>query len=49
MKVLGSARPHPACLFANQRSTRMKVLVCDGFGVWLAARRLKQGSFRLGQ
>ncbi|NAT66892.1 IS66 family insertion sequence hypothetical protein, partial [Pseudomonas syringae pv. actinidifoliorum] len=34
-----------AYLFANPRATRMKVLVHDGFGVWLAARRLNQGKF----
>jgi transposase len=45
VKVFGSARPHHAYLFANQRSTRMKVLVYDGFGVWLAARRLNKGHF----
>ncbi|MFJ3372921.1 IS66 family insertion sequence element accessory protein TnpB [Pseudomonas sp. NPDC086251] len=41
--VLGAAKPHCAYLFANHRATRMKVLVHDGFGVWLAARRLNQG------
>lgn len=41
----GSARPHCAYLFANKRATRMKVLVHDGFGVWLCARRLNQGRF----
>jgi transposase len=30
---------------ANRRATRMKVLVHDGLGVWLAARRLHQGRF----
>lgn len=34
-----------AYLFANRRATRIKVLVRDGFGVWLAARRLNQGKF----
>jgi transposase len=43
--VFGSARPHHAYLFANRRGNRMKVLVHDGFGVWLAARRLNQGKF----
>lgn len=33
----------PAC--DNRRTTRMKVLVHDGVGVWLAARRLNQGKF----
>ncbi|MDX1297369.1 MAG: IS66 family insertion sequence element accessory protein TnpB [Pseudomonas sp.] len=41
--VFGAAKPHCAYLFANRRATRMKVLVHDGFGVWLAARRLNQG------
>ena len=43
--VFGSARPHHAYLFANRRGNRMKVLVHDGIGVWLAARRLNQGRF----
>jgi transposase len=32
-------------LFANKNSTRMKVLVYDGLGIWLAARRLNKGRF----
>lgn len=32
-------------LFANRRANRMKVLVHDGVGIWLAARRLNQGRF----
>lgn len=43
--VFGAARPHHAYLFANRRANRMKVLVHDGIGVWLAARRLNQGRF----
>ena len=43
--VFGAAQPHCAYLFANRRATRMKVLVHDGIGVWLAARRLNQGKF----
>jgi transposase len=43
--VFGSARPHHAYVFANRRATRIKVLVHDGFGVWLAARRLNVGRF----
>ena len=38
--VFGAAHPHHAYLFANARANRMKVLVHDGFGVWLASRRL---------
>ena len=43
--VFGSAHPHTAYLFANRRANRMKVLVHDGIGIWLAARRLHQGHF----
>jgi transposase len=43
--VFGAARPHHAYLFANRRGNRMKVLVHDGIGVWLAARRLHQVKF----
>jgi transposase len=45
VKVFGAARPHHAYLFTNKHSTRMKVLVYDGFGIWLAARRLNKGRF----
>ncbi|WP_342651182.1 IS66 family insertion sequence element accessory protein TnpB [Pseudomonas sp. REB1044] len=44
--VFGAAKPHCAYLFANRRANRMKVLVHDGVGVWLAARRLNQGKFQ---
>ena len=43
--VFGAAHPHHAYLFANKRANRMKVLVHDGIGIWLAARRLHQGKF----
>jgi transposase len=43
--VFGSAQPHHAYCFANRRATRMKVLVHDGIGIWLAARRLHLGRF----
>jgi len=43
--VFGAAHPHHAYLFANRRANRMKVLVHDGIGMWLAARRLYQGKF----
>jgi transposase len=45
VNVFGAARPHHAYAFANRRSDRMKVLVHDGIGVWLAARRLNAGKF----
>ena len=40
VRVFGEARAHHAYLFANLRGTRMKVLVHDGQGIWLACRRL---------
>jgi transposase len=45
VRVFGQARPHHAYLFANRRGTRMKVLVHDGIGLWLLARRLHEGRF----
>ncbi len=45
IKVFGEARPHCAYLFTNKRGNRMKVLVHDGLGIWLCARRLNQGKF----
>lgn len=45
VQVFGAAQPHTAYLFTNKRANRMKVLVHDGFGVWLAARRLNEGGF----
>ncbi|MDR5809260.1 IS66 family insertion sequence element accessory protein TnpB [Caballeronia sp. LZ019] len=40
-----TAHPHHAYLFTNRRANRLKVLVHDGIGIWLAARRLNQGQF----
>lgn len=45
VSVFGAAHPHTAYLFANRRANRLKVLVHDGLGIWLAARRLHQGKF----
>jgi transposase len=45
VQVFGSARANHAYLFANRRANRVKVLVNDGLGIWLAARRLHQGKF----
>jgi transposase len=45
VSVFGEARAHHAYLFINKRAKRMKVLVHDGFGLWLCARRLYEGSF----
>jgi len=38
--VFGAAHPHHAYLFANKRANRLKILVHDSIGIWLAARRL---------
>jgi transposase len=43
--VFGAAQTHHAYVFANRRGNRLKVLVHDGIGVWLCARRLHQGRF----
>ena len=45
VKSFGQAHPHTAYVFANKRANRVKVLVHDGYGIWLAARRLHQGKF----
>jgi transposase len=45
VSVFGQAQAHHAYVFVNKRATRMKVLVHDGFGLWLCARRLYEGSF----
>jgi len=42
--VFGAAQPHTAYAFANARASRMKVLVHDGFGLWMCTRRLHSGS-----
>jgi transposase len=43
--VVGAAQPHHAYLFTNRRANRLKILVHDGYGVWLAVRRLHHGRF----
>lgn len=45
VRVFGEARAHHAYLFVNRRCNRIKVLVHDGIGIWLCARRLHQGRF----
>ena len=41
--VFGCAQAHHAYVFTNRRGNRIKVLVHDGLGIWLCARRLHQG------
>ena len=43
--AFGSAQPHHAYLFMNRRSGGLKVLVHDGFGLWLASQRLHRRHF----
>ena len=45
VSVFGAVHPHHAYLFANKRANRLKILVHDGLGIWLAARRLHQDRF----
>ncbi|TKR53255.1 IS66 family insertion sequence element accessory protein TnpB [Allopusillimonas ginsengisoli] len=45
LKDFRAARPHHAYIFTSRRANSMKILVHDGLGVWLAARRLNQGRF----
>ncbi|OLO13288.1 hypothetical protein BUV99_13855, partial [Corynebacterium diphtheriae] len=45
VRAFGYIKPHCAYLFCNKRGHRMKVLVHDGLGIWLCARRLEQGKF----
>jgi transposase len=45
VNVFGEARAHHAYVFVNKRANRMKVLIHDGFGLWLCARKLYEGSF----
>jgi transposase len=45
VSVFGAAQPHHAYLFTNRRANRLKILVHDGLGLWLAVRRLHQGRF----
>ncbi|MBU2212568.1 MAG: IS66 family insertion sequence element accessory protein TnpB [Gammaproteobacteria bacterium] len=47
--VFGAVQTHNAYLFANRGANRMKVIVHDGFGVWLCSRRLHKGSFNWGK
>ena len=49
MKTFGYIKPHCAYLFCNKRGHRLKILVHDGLGIWLCARRLEQGKFHWAQ
>ena len=46
IKVFGEAKSHHAYLFANKRGNRVKILLHDGQGLWLLARRLHEGRFK---
>ena len=45
--MLGAAQPHHAWLFTNRRGNRLKVLLHDGQGIWLAQRRSASGAVSL--
>jgi transposase len=45
MQRFGQVQAHHGYLFTNQRGSRLKLLVCDGFGVWCATRSLHEGRF----
>ena len=45
VNTVGCAQAHHGWLFANARATRIKLLVHDGIGVWMAMRRLNRGGF----
>ncbi|CAM0819708.1 hypothetical protein MASRES_GEN12914_20350 [Acinetobacter baumannii] len=49
VRAFGYIKPHCTYLFCNKRGHRMKVLVHDGLGIWLCARRLEQGKFHWAQ
>lgn len=38
-------RDHPLFVFSNRRHTRLKILCCDGTGLWVLTERLVQGLF----
>jgi transposase len=46
VQVFGEAHTHHAYLFANKRGNRVKILLHDGLGLWLLARRLNEGRFK---
>lgn len=43
--ALNEVQEGGAYIFRNRSGTRIKVLLCDGTGVWLCTRRLHQGQF----
>lgn len=43
--AFGAGQPYCTYLLPNRCANRMKMLMHDGFGIWLAARRLNQGKF----
>ncbi len=45
VSMFGQAKAYHAYVFANPRASRMKVLIHDGFGLWLCARRRHPDQF----
>lgn len=48
VRDFGAAQAQHAYIFANASSTRLKILVYDGAGLWLCTRRLQSGRFDWG-
>ena len=46
IQQFGQVIPHLAYLFTNRSHNRLKLIVHDGFGLWLCSRRLHKGSFK---
>ncbi|WP_411182845.1 IS66 family insertion sequence element accessory protein TnpB [Paraburkholderia saeva] len=42
--VVDAAHARHACIFANKRANRLKMLIHDGIRIWLAAHRLHRAS-----
>lgn len=45
IQTFGHAQAHHAYLFANRSANRIKMIMHDGFGIWMCSRRLHKGKF----
>ena len=46
IQQFGHVLPHHAYVFTNRTHNRLKLIVHDGFGIWLCSRRLHKSSFK---
>lgn len=46
VQQFGQMMPHHAYLFSNRTHNRLKLIVHDGFGLWLCSRRLNKNCFK---